>query len=308
MLEGSSEAHRREAKGAGGAPRARRPGSVAAKDEEEPDPAPRVTGSVHCVLPFERLRSIVRGADDDRTLVAEAADCLAAFDDDPASIVIACRRLVDHHPASPLLWWLCARVLAAPDPSDAAWEAEALVRDDRTPGRLAGVLPFPHDRPIAVLGWPELTGEALASRPDLDVLAVRATGDDRWARRLARSEATVRPVGIAEAAAFEPSHVLIEAVGASPTQVLVAEGTRAAVEDLTKPTTIVWFVAGVGRVLPARLLDALLARLGDVADHGLEVLDVQLADRIAGPTGLVRPEHLVRRVDAPVAPELLRPI
>jgi hypothetical protein len=36
------------------------------------------------------------------------------------------------------------------------------------------------------------------------------------------------------------------------------------------------------------------------------VLDVQVADRVAGPTGLVRPEHLDRRVDAPVAPELLR--
>ena len=260
------------------------------------------------MLPFERLRYIARSADDDRTLVAEAADCLAAFDDDPASIVVACRRLVDHHPDVPLLWWLCARVLAAPEPSDAAWEAEALVRDDRTPGRLAGVLPFPHDRPIAVLGWPELTGEALESRPDLDVIAVRGGADDRWRRRLAHSAATVRPMEVHEAAGFEPSHALVEVMGASPNQVLVTHGTRAVLDDLTRPTTIVWLVAGVGRVLPARLFDALLTRIGEPEDHGLELLDVQVADRIAGPTGLERPENLLRRVDAPVAPELLRPV
>jgi hypothetical protein len=258
------------------------------------------------VLPFERLRHIARSGDDDRTLAAEAADCLAAFDDDPASIVVACRRLVDHHPASPLLWWLCARVLAAPDPSDAAWEAEGLVRDDPTPGRLAGVLPFPADHPVAVLGWPELTGEALDARPDLEVLAVLGTGDDRWARRLARSQSSARPVAVAEATALAPSHVLVEVVGADPARTLVADGTSRALADLTRPATVVWFVAGVGRVLPARLFDAMLARAGALEDHGLELLDVQHADRIAGPTGLVRSEHVHRLVDAPIAPELLR--
>ena len=142
--------------------------------------------------PFERLRRIARHSGDDRTLVAESADCLAEFDADPAGLVVTCRRLLHHHPDCAPLWWLCARVLAAPDPSDAAWEAEQLVRDDRTPGRLAALLPFPHDRPIAVLGWPELTGEALASRPDLEVLAVRRDErDESW--RAGSRAATRRP-------------------------------------------------------------------------------------------------------------------
>ncbi len=239
-------------------------------------------------------------------MVAEAADCLAAFDDDLAGLVVACRRLIDHHTDSPLLWWLCARVLAAPDPADAAWEAEGLVRDDHTPGRLAGLLPFPHDDPIAVLGWPELSGEAFESRPDLDVLAVRGVGNDGWARRLAHSDASARPVDLASAMVFEPSHVLVEVTGASPTQALVPHGTGALLDELTKPTTIVWLVAGVGRVLPGRLFDAMLARLDPVEDHGLELLDIQVADRIAGPTGLVRPDQLMQRVDAPVPPEMLR--
>jgi hypothetical protein len=259
------------------------------------------------VQPFERLRRIARHSGDDRTLVAESADCLAEFDDDPAGLVVTCRRLLHHHPDCAPLWWLCSRVLAAPEPSDAAYEAERLVLDDRTPGRLAAVLPFPHDHPIAVLGWPELTGEAVASRPDLEVLVVRNAGvDDHWHRRLARSDASARPVDALEASVLEPSHVLVEVAAASPTRALVVDGTAATLEDVTKPTTLVWLVAGVGRVLPLRLFDAMVTRLETPEDHGLELVDVQLADRIAGPTGLERPEHLARRVDAPVAPELLR--
>ena len=50
----------------------------------------------------------------------------------------------------------------------------------------------------------------------------------------------------------------------------------------------------------------MVGRLDPPEDSGLELVDVQIADRIAGPTGLERPERLLRRVDAPVAPELLR--
>ena len=86
----------------------------------------------------------------------------------------------------------------------------------------------------------------------------------------------------------------------------MGEGTGDVVATLARPGLLVWLVAGVGRVLPERLFDAMLRQLGDPEDHGLELLDVQRADRIAGPTGLVRPEHLGRLVDCPVAPELLR--
>jgi hypothetical protein len=259
------------------------------------------------VQPFERLRAIARHGGDDRLLIAEAADCLGEFDDDPAALVVTCRRLLHHHPERAPLWWLCARVLAAPEPSEAAWEAEALVRDDRTPDRLSGLLPFPADHPVAVLGWPSTTGEALSLRPDLEVLVVRdVEGDERWHFRLSRSDASARPVDLVEAAALEPSHLLIEVVGGGPEELLVAAGTANAIATLSRPGLVVWLVAGVGRVLPARLFDAMVRTLGDPEDHGLERLDVQVADRIAGPSGLVRPEHLARRVDCPVAPELLR--
>lgn len=259
--------------------------------------------------PFERLRAIARHGGDDRLLVAEAADCLGEFDDDPAALVVTCRRLLHHHPERAPLWWLCARVLAAPEPSEAAWDAEALVRDDHTADRLSGLLPFPADHPVAVLGWPAVTGDALALRPDLEVLVVRddrARDDERWRVRLARSDASARPVDLVEAVALEPSHLLVEAVGAGPEQLLVAAGTADALATLARPGLVVWMVAGVGRVLPARLFDSMVRTVGEPEDRGLELVDVQVADRIAGPTGLVRPEQLARRVDCPVAPELLR--
>jgi hypothetical protein len=259
------------------------------------------------MMPFERLRAIARHGADDRTLVTEAADCLAEFDDDPAGLVVTCRRLLHHHAACGPLWWCCARVLAAAETSEAAWEAEALVRGDPTPTRLAALLPFPHDEPVAVIGWPELIGVAFGTRPDLDVLVVRdRRASEGWHRRLARSHATARPVDPAEARALEPSHVLVEVIAASPERALVPAGTVDVVREVARPTTQVWLVAGVGRVLPARLYAAMERQLGDLDDHDLEVFDLQLAERVAGPTGLDRPENLARRVDCPVAPELLR--
>ena len=244
--------------------------------------------------PFERLRYIARHDGDDRTMVAEAADCLAAFDDDLAGLVVACRRLIDHHTDSPLLWWLCARVLAAPDPADAAWEAEGLVRDDHTPGRLAGLLPFPHDDPIAVLGWPELAGEAFESRPDLDVLAVRGVGNDGWARRLAHSDA----IGASGRPGRGHGVRTVARAGRGDRRVArrrrsVPHGTGALLDELTKPTTIVWLVAGVGRVLPGSALRRDARRASSRSRiTGSSCSTSRSPTASPGPTGLVRPDQL----------------
>ena len=260
--------------------------------------------------PFERLRYLARWTDeDDSALVSEAADCLAGFADDPAGLVVACRRLLSHHPASGALWWLCARVLAAPDPAEAAWEAWQLVNDDQTADRLAGLLPFPHDEPIAVLGWPDLAGAALAERPDLDVVAIRRrSGDDHRRARLARRDAAIRIVSDVDAAALEPSHMLIEAMAAGPRRAVVAAGAADLLDTLADAGSVCWLVAGVGRVLPERLFAAVESELGRDGDEHtpVDVVDVSRFARVAGPAGLAAPDTLLRRVDCPVAPELLR--
>ena len=260
--------------------------------------------------PFERLRYLARWSDEDDTaLVSEAADCLAGFADDPAGLVVACRRLLSHHPAAGALWWLCARVLAAADPADAAWEAWQLVNDDRTSDRLAGLLPFPHDEPVAVLGWPDLAGAALAERPDLDVVAVRhRAGDDHRRARLARREASIRIVNVVDAAALDPSHLLVEATAAGPRRAVVPAGTGELLDTLAASGAVGWLVAGVGRVLPERLFTAVQSELERQADEhpSVDVMEVTRFARVAGPAGFDAPDALLRRVDCPVAPELLR--
>jgi hypothetical protein len=262
------------------------------------------------VQPFERLRYLARWSDeDDGALVSEAADCLAGFADDPAGLVVACRRLLSYHPASGALWWLCARVLTAPDPADAAWQAWSLVNEDETAERLSGLLPFPHDEPIAVLGWPDLAGTALVERPDLDVLAVRRrSGDDHLRARRARREPPVRVVSEVEVGALEPSHLLVEATAASPSCAVVPDAAPDLLAELASGGTTAWLVAGVGRVLPERLFLSLRHELerGDPDRAAYARVDIAGFARVAGPTGLDAPDGLSRRVDAPVAPELLR--
>ncbi len=260
--------------------------------------------------PFERLRYLARWSDeDDGALVSEAADCLGGFADDPAGLVVACRRLLSYHPASGALWWLCARVLTAPDPAEAAWQAWRLVNEDRTAERLSALLPFPHDEPIAVLGWPDLAGAALTERPDLDVVAVRRrSGDDHRRARLARGDAPIRIVSEIDAIALEPTHLLVEATAASPSCAVVPDGATDVLDTLASTGTVGWLIAGVGRVLPERLFAALRNELerGEHEDAPVAVVDVARFARVAGPTGLDSPDGLLRRVDCPTAPELLR--
>ena len=256
------------------------------------------------MLPFERLRALARSGADDSTLVLETADCLAEFEYDPTQLVTVCRRLLAHHVECGPLWWLCAHVVAAADPAAGARDAIRRLDADRTAARLASLLPFPHDEPIAVLGFPETAGRALAERPDLDVVAVRPRdGDHTMTARLRRVEQSIRVVDEIEVAALEPSHVLVEVSASSPTEALVAPGATDLLWALGSVRC--WLVVPTGRLLPARLFEVLRAEVLR-RDRPLEQLDVARAEQVAGPHGLEDPDRLPHRVDCPVAPELLR--
>ena len=78
--------------------------------------------------PIERLRYVARaGSVDQDVLVHETAGALAGLDFDPQGLVIACRRLVERHPASGPIWWLASKVLCAADPIDFLPERWSLV-------------------------------------------------------------------------------------------------------------------------------------------------------------------------------------
>jgi len=115
--------------------------------------------------PIERLRYVARASGADQTLlVRETAQALSAFHDDPAGLVAAARRIVDRHPTSGPLWWLCSRVLTAPDSHHEAWDAVDEISDDRTATELAYALEA--DSTVCLVGWP-------AGRDDLEVAGSR---------------------------------------------------------------------------------------------------------------------------------------
>jgi hypothetical protein len=268
------------------------------------------------VTPAERLRSVTRRMVADDALAAEAADALAAFAPEPASLVVACRRVLAHHPAHGALWWVCARILAAPDASIAANEAVRLLEGDKTANRLAATLPLAGDDDvIAAVGWPRAVDDAMAERIDLPVVAVRIDGADPMAAL--RRRATDRNVRVVEPWDPQLEHVsrlLIPADAIGPATVLVPAGVGALLDELGRAVQEVWLVGGVGRVLPARLYDQAVDAINEadvydeIDDLAPELCSIERFDRIAGPRGVESPVDAVARIDCPVVPELLRPL
>jgi hypothetical protein len=277
--------------------------------------------------PIERLRWVARAPEGDVSMVAaEAAEALACFADDPAGLVVASRRLIERRPAAGPLWWLASRVLCALDPVFEAMDAAADLERDRTAVALAGDLP---GGTVAIVGWPDQAGAALRMRGRMGAGEggrSRGTGGARTPEEAATDRVVVVPSrndgwGCAD---WLQSHgvdarlmrdgevgvagrrcvlALLEATAVGPDSFVAAAGSAAlaaAARDAKRP---VWLVAGVGRVLPGPLYEALLRRVGD--DAGWEVVPLDAVDDVAGPGGPV-PRGRLPRSSCPVAAELLR--
>ncbi len=168
--------------------------------------------------PIERLRYVAReGGLDLVELVQEAAMALAGFADDPAGLVTACRSLVDRHPAAGPVWWLCARVLTAPEPATEAWAVVDEVEADATARTLYREVP--DGALVLTVGWPGAVARGLGRRGDCRFLVVNAAGAFGSAvARVLRSGLDVEEVpesGVGAAAA-EADLVLIEAQAMGP--------------------------------------------------------------------------------------------
>jgi hypothetical protein len=96
---------------------------------------------------------------------------------------------------------------------------------------------------------------------------------------------------------------LVEATAVGPDSFLAATGSAALAAAAREAHRPVWLVAGVGRVLPGPLYEALIRRVGDNA--GFEVVPLTAVDDVAGPGGPV-PVARLPRPTCPVAAELLR--
>jgi hypothetical protein len=265
------------------------------------------------VHPIERLRYVARASGADQALlVRETAQALASFVGDHTAVVPACRRIIDRHPTSGPLWWLCARVLTDPEPRQAAWDAVEAIQEDSTPRELAHALP--EDARVCVVGWPELVADALPRRGDVEVLAVDALGEGSGlVRRLLQSgvDAVDVPQAGLGAAVLAGDLLLVEAIAAGPDAILAVSGSRAAAATARHAGVPVWATVGAGRLLPARLWAALLERLDDGGqdpwDLEEELLPADLLDQVCGPGGMSGVAEALSQATCPVAHELLSP-
>jgi hypothetical protein len=263
--------------------------------------------------PVERLRYVAQASGSDPALLArEAAYALAQVaEEDEPGLVPACRRLIERHLSAGPLWWLSARALADPDPGPAARLAADELDDDATDRVLARVLP--EDIAVLVIGWPDLAGAALRRRGDLEALVVEGDGDGRaLARRLRESgnEVSLVPDSGIASAAVVCDLVVVEAHAAGPGGILANRGSHAAAAVAQGAGVPVWAVAGIGRVLPGPMWDAMLSRIDEEGDEpwdrAVEVVPSGLISAVVGSDGLVEGLAALSAPTCLVAPELLR--
>jgi hypothetical protein len=264
------------------------------------------------VHPIERLRYVARatGAEPD-DVVREAAGSLAAFADDPAALVTACRRLIERHPANGPIWWLCARTLVAADPADEVWRAATEFHQDATGDELARALR--PDATAVVVGWTDRLLESFGPRGDVAVRVVDVTGDGPgFVRALERIDVEAHdvPVGGLAAAVASADVVVLAAEAIGPRHGLCPAGSWAAAAVARQGEVPVWLVGGVGRVLPDGLWRALVARLEATGrapwDLGHDPVPLALVDQVVTGAGLRRADVAAASADCPDAPELRR--
>jgi len=177
-------------------------------------------------------------------------------------------------------------MLTDTDPYAVARRLASEIADDSTADRLADTLPF--EATVCVVGWSDLIGEALLRREDLSVLAV---GSDDSADLLT-------------GAVLAADVVLIEALAASPAEMLATPGSRAAASVAYCSEVPVWVALGVGRRIPDVGFRSLVDRLP--AEGVADVVPLGLCSHFVTAAGLVATGEALPPAACPVALELTK--
>ncbi len=273
-----------------------------------------MTATVCEVHPIEHLRYVARaqGADP-ASLVEETAHALGSLHFDPSGLVVACRRIVERHPFTGALWWLCANVSTSAEPFEAVWELADEIREDPTGAELGAALP--DDALVVTIGDPDVIGAGLIRRGDIRVLALDAGYTaTSFVRRMERHDVDVDPVdsGVAGVVATHADVVLVEAMAVDSGRAVVPIGSSTIAAAGRSSGTEVWLVAGVGRRLPVGFVDAMVARVEalsediDPWDLDVEVLPTSVFTHVVGPHGKVPMGPPAIVAECPMAHELLR--
>ena len=260
--------------------------------------------------PIEHLRYVARARGSEPAFLArEAATALATLRADHANLVVASRRIVERHPDVAQLWWLCARLLVAADPTAEAWALAERLDDDRAVGELVGAIPA--DATVVTIGNPVVTSAALAQRSDLTVWCADSEfGASDLLRFLERFEIDAEPISTESLgrAVTAADGVLIEARAVSGERVLAPVGSQVVAAVARSAGTPVWLIVPTGTRLPAQYVDEIARRtLSDDWSGSVDEVPVDLVDTAVTDAGVVPMSAMATRPDCPFAPELLRP-
>ncbi|WP_420450820.1 hypothetical protein [Ilumatobacter sp.] len=263
--------------------------------------------------PIEHLRYVARSHGvDPVALVVETAHVLGSLRFDASGLVVACRRIVERHPFTGPMWWLCSTVAASGEPFDAVWELAESIGEDRTASELAAALP--DGAVVVTIGDPATVGAGVARRGDVRVLALDIEHSaTSFVRRLERADVDYEPVeaGFAGAATRSADVVLIEALAMDPQRIVAPSGSSTIAACARASGTPVWLVAGVGRRLPTEFVDVMVAKrdqllsVRDEWDLDVEVLPADLVTDVVGPTGTRSMGPHAARAECPMSAELL---
>jgi hypothetical protein len=203
--------------------------------------------SVH---PLEQLRYIARQWDNGDDFPAqEIAAVLAELaDENPASLLQACRRLIEYYPSTGAAWWLSARTLSAAGAVEGIWEAAEELSSDPTAELCAEALP--PDARVAFPGPVPAVVRALRRRKDVEV-----------------SHRTSRKSDV----------LLLRARAAGPAGLLFGRSTSGPLASAAQTGVPVWAVLERGALLPEELWQQLLER----ALNGGVAVEVATADDLA---------------------------
>ena len=268
--------------------------------------------------PIEHLRYIARahGADP-AALVEETAHALGSLYVDPAGVVVSCRRIVERHPFTGPLWWLCANVVASQDAHERVWELADEARTDRTPRHFAEALP--DDADIVTVGAPSQVAPALGRRGDVRVLAldVQHTAT-MFVRQLERRDIEYEPIDAGAAGAAVRTAganggiVAIEALAADADRIIAPIGSSTIAGLGAAFGVPVWLIAGLGRSLPSMFVDAMVNEIDRHLETSLawdldvEVLPTSLVTDVIRPSGRVPMGPPALQPDCPATADLLR--
>jgi hypothetical protein len=269
------------------------------------------------VHPLEQLRYVARGWESTDDLpMAEVAQVLAELaEESPATLLHACRRLIEYFPASGRLWWLSARALSAPEPVSGIWEAADELLEDPTGKRLAEALPA--GAGVSLLGpASEAAMSVLRRRRAREGGVPKKTanknrghdrsprGPDQSPRGPDRSpRGQERERGGPERENRGPDVLVVSALAAGPGALLLDAAVARQVPGLVGRERTVWAVVPRGTVLPEALWHQLLTRARGAA--GVETLSPECFSALAGPNGLEDAADILSSPTCPPVAELL---